>query len=180
MAFICSVPGCQRPVHGLGLCGAHALRLRRGEPLDKPIRLRIRRYGNQKCLANDCSRRPKIHGYCDLHAARIRTHGDHRAIEHCMASEYAGEWSECILRMHQQLRRSCQVRSQWERWVDLKMLNLRRRPAIKTANPKLPTSWRQWVRRGISNSRKVSMRATSNPWLAWCRMRTTSTCRKTK
>jgi len=40
VSTLCKVPGCEQPHHAHGYCSAHAQRVRRGLPLDAPIRPR--------------------------------------------------------------------------------------------------------------------------------------------
>ena len=67
MSKECTVPGCGRPHKSKGYCHAHKERLRRGLPVDSPIRTPI-----QGCAVDGCSRPHSRHGYCCAHADRLR------------------------------------------------------------------------------------------------------------
>lgn len=68
----CISPVCDRPVHCRGMCGAHYDRHLAGDArLDVPIRT-----GISLCLVDDCGRRVRAHGYCNMHHKRWKKWGD--------------------------------------------------------------------------------------------------------
>ncbi len=72
----CAIEGCERPVHNRrGWCRMHYFRWYRtgnaGEatPRQRPSRL-------ARCMIEGCTKPDKAAGYCSMHAARLRRHGD--------------------------------------------------------------------------------------------------------
>ena len=66
----CSAPSCFRRVHARDLCQAHYIRLRRGQPLEEPIGVRVR-----VCSIRFCGRAVHGLGLCSMHYQRLRRIG---------------------------------------------------------------------------------------------------------
>lgn len=65
----CTIEGCGRKHNRRGLCQTHDKRLRKGQPLDAPIRVVGSRDG--LCLVDDCERPKRSSlGYCEPHLRR--------------------------------------------------------------------------------------------------------------
>jgi len=71
----CSIEGCDRPHHGLGLCRTHYRRLlRTGDPL--VVRSPGKWLPTKVCSVDRCDRVAQCRGWCSLHYDRWRRHGD--------------------------------------------------------------------------------------------------------
>ena len=79
----CSVDGCERRVHGRGLCGLHYQRfLKSGDPLKSRRYERI--VDGQRCAIDGCGKPVIGRGWCANHYALWRKYGDptHRSEWH--------------------------------------------------------------------------------------------------
>lgn len=71
---ICSVEGCDKPIHGRGLCSKHYQRLMRHGDAAK-----THRYDGALCTIEGCCRVARAYGLCSTHDMRKRRHGDPHA-----------------------------------------------------------------------------------------------------
>lgn len=69
----CQADGCERQVQAKGLCSAHYARLRRGMPIDAPMR---KSRAPQPCEIEECVNQSWARGMCPMHYFRWRTRGD--------------------------------------------------------------------------------------------------------
>ena len=103
---LCSIPGCDRPHHGLGLCRTHYRRLKRtGDPL--VVRSPGKWLPTKVCSVDGCGRTAQSRGWCSLHYDRWRRHGDPTvyllgipgtpcAVPTCQRTDVTG-WGWCSL-----------------------------------------------------------------------------------
>lgn len=71
MSRYCSVPDCGRPHNANGYCQAHDRRVRRGQPLDAPVRRkRANGAGRSPCMLSGCYRPAYRDDICQGHYAR--------------------------------------------------------------------------------------------------------------
>ena len=68
---ICSVEGCDKPVHARDLCSKHYQRLKRHGDAS-----RTHRYEGASCTIEGCERTARAYGLCATHDMRKRRHGD--------------------------------------------------------------------------------------------------------
>lgn len=71
---LCSVEGCGRLYFSRSYCAAHYARLRRGRPLDAPIRT-VSYYRPPICTVDGCDKPHSAMGYCSRHYERVRATG---------------------------------------------------------------------------------------------------------
>jgi hypothetical protein len=72
MTKTCSIPGCDKPVHGKGYCDYHYANFRR---FGDPLRPRQRKKHLEKCSVAGCLRMASVKGLCSTHDWRMRNHG---------------------------------------------------------------------------------------------------------
>ena len=68
---ICTIPNCNKTVHGNGLCGLHYQRMwKHGNPLYQPTQYKI-------CIVDGCNNEVRSSGckYCEKHYGRLRRRG---------------------------------------------------------------------------------------------------------
>ena len=71
----CSVARCVNPVQAKGLCSTHYQRMRKGVPLDAPMR-KSRGRNATTCIVRGCGNVQWARGLCPMHYWRWRTRGD--------------------------------------------------------------------------------------------------------
>lgn len=76
---ICSIDTCSLPCRDIGLCSAHAQRLRRNGTVDAERPLREERIYDGVCSVPVCGRSRKYNTYCGAHAERNRRLGSPQA-----------------------------------------------------------------------------------------------------
>lgn len=83
-AALCTMPGCERPINGRGLCNTHYERWRRhGDPTVVLTSWATRaRPPRRPCAVEGCDRNAHSRGWCLMHYDRWRTHGD-PTVNHC-------------------------------------------------------------------------------------------------
>lgn len=69
----CTVPDCERQQQAKGLCSTHYQRLRKGVPLDAPMR---KSRVPSPCSVEECINQSWARGFCPMHYFRWRTRGD--------------------------------------------------------------------------------------------------------
>ena len=74
MQTMCSVQDCERPIQAKGLCSTHYQRMRKGTPLDAPMRKRKETW--TRCTVPGCDRWSFAREMCQMHYWRWRTKGD--------------------------------------------------------------------------------------------------------
>lgn len=85
---LCSIPGCDKPFKGRGLCEMHLVRLRRhGDPLVKGPAPRARRV----CSVEGCAGLHQAKGYCEPHYRKYLKYGSPHA------SAPAFQRQECLV-----------------------------------------------------------------------------------